>query len=151
MNKLFKREKSCESVTQSCLTVYKTMDCSPPGSSVHEILQARILEWIAIPFSRGSSQRRDQTRVSRIAGRRFTLWAPGNWGAKRLHGSWRETQLLCREAEVWAQAVWLLSPQRWPLFTLPLPSAQNRLCHVAQFCFLKRCVKKKIGGGIWAL
>ena len=44
------------------------MDCSPPGSSVHGILQARILEWVAIPFSRGSSQPRDWTQVSRIAG-----------------------------------------------------------------------------------
>ena len=41
-------------VAQSCLTLCDTMDCSPPGSSVHGILQARILEWVAIPFSRGS-------------------------------------------------------------------------------------------------
>ena len=46
-------------VTQSCLTLCDLMDCSPPGSSVLGILQARILEWIAIPFSRGSSQPRD--------------------------------------------------------------------------------------------
>ena len=46
----------------------------PPGSSVHGILQARILEWVAISFSRASSQPRDQTRVSRITGRRFTAW-----------------------------------------------------------------------------
>ena len=45
------------------------MDCSPPGSSVHGILQARILEWVAISFSRGSSQPTDGTRVSWIAGR----------------------------------------------------------------------------------
>ena len=51
------------------------MECSPPGSSVHGILQARILEWVAISFSRGSSQPRDQTQVSRTAGRRFNLWA----------------------------------------------------------------------------
>ena len=51
------------------------MDCSPPGSSVHGILQARILKWVAISFSRGSSQPRDQTQVSRIRGRRFNLWA----------------------------------------------------------------------------
>ena len=51
------------------------MDCSPPGSSVHEILQARILEWVAIPFSRGSSQPRDQTWVSCIVGRFITIWA----------------------------------------------------------------------------
>ena len=48
---------------------------SPPGSSAHGILQARILEWVAIPFFRGSSQPRDWNWVSCIAGRFFTLWA----------------------------------------------------------------------------
>ena len=51
------------------------MGCSPPGSSVHGILQVRILESVAIYFSRGSSQPRSQTRVSCIAGRIFTDWA----------------------------------------------------------------------------
>ena len=51
------------------------MDCRPPGSSVHGISQARILEWVAISFSRGSSQPRDQTWVFRIASRRFDVWA----------------------------------------------------------------------------
>ena len=46
---------TCFVVFQSCLTLCKSMDCSPPGSSVHGILQTRILEWVAIPFSRGSS------------------------------------------------------------------------------------------------
>ena len=46
-------------VAQSCPTLCNLMDCSPPGSSVHEILQARILEWVAIPFFRGSSQSRE--------------------------------------------------------------------------------------------
>ena len=50
------------------------MDCSLPGSSVLGILQARILEWVAMPSSRGSSQPRDQTQVSHIAGRFFTVW-----------------------------------------------------------------------------
>ena len=50
------------------------MDCSPPGSSVHGIFQARLLEWAAIS-SRGSSQPRDRTQVSLIADRRFTIWA----------------------------------------------------------------------------
>ena len=50
------------------------IDCSPQGTSVHGILQARILEWVAISFSRGSSRPRDRTQVSRIAGRRFILW-----------------------------------------------------------------------------
>ena len=51
------------------------MDYSPPGSSVHGILQARVLEWVAISFSRGSSWPRDQTQVSHIAGGLFTDWA----------------------------------------------------------------------------
>ena len=51
------------------------MDCSLLGSSLHGILQARILEWVAISFSRGSSQPRDQTQVSSIAGRFLTIWA----------------------------------------------------------------------------
>ena len=55
-------------VAQSCPTLCDPMDCSPPGSSVHEIFQARILEWVAISFSRGSSQPRDRTRVSCTAG-----------------------------------------------------------------------------------
>ena len=54
-----------------------SMDCSPPGSSVHGILQTRILEWVAISSSRGSSQRRDQTRASCLAGRFFTTESPG--------------------------------------------------------------------------
>ena len=51
------------------------MDCSPPSSSIHGILQARILEWVAISFSGGSSRPRDRTQVSHIAGRRFNLCA----------------------------------------------------------------------------
>ena len=62
-------------VSQSCPTLCYSMGCSPPGSFVHGILQARILEWVAIPFFRGSSQSRDWTRVSDTAGRFFTIWA----------------------------------------------------------------------------
>ena len=58
-------------VVQSCLTLCDPMDCSPPGFSVRGILQARILEWAAISFSRGSSQPRDQTWVSCIEDRCF--------------------------------------------------------------------------------
>ena len=62
-------------VAQSCPTLCNTVDCSPPGSSAHGILQARILEWVAISSSRGSSQPRGWTWVSCIAGRFFTVWA----------------------------------------------------------------------------
>ena len=60
---------------QSSLTLCDPMDCSLPGSSVHGIFQAIALEWIAISFPRGSSRPRDQTRVSCIVDRRFTVWA----------------------------------------------------------------------------
>ena len=60
-------------VVQSCPSLCDPVDCSPPGSSVHGILQARILEWVAFHFSGGSSRPRDQTRISCIAGRLFTI------------------------------------------------------------------------------
>ena len=60
-------------VAQLCPILYDPMPCSPPGSSVHEILQARILECVVIPFSRESSQPRDQTWVSQDAGMLFTV------------------------------------------------------------------------------
>ena len=59
------------SVSQSWPTVGDPMDCSPPGSSIHGIFQLRVLEWVSISFSRGSSWLRDRTWVSCIAGRRF--------------------------------------------------------------------------------
>ena len=60
---------------QSCPTLCDPMDCSPPGSPVHGILQERTLEWVSILSSMGSSQSRDQTQVSSTAGRFFTIWA----------------------------------------------------------------------------
>ena len=62
-------------VAKSCLTLCNPIDYSLPVSSVHGILQARILEWVAIPSSRGSSKPRDQTQVSNTAGGFFTVWA----------------------------------------------------------------------------
>ena len=73
LNFLFLSSES--EVTQLCPTLCDPMDCSLPGSSLHGILQARVLEWVAISFSRGSSWPRDQTQVSCISGRRFNLWA----------------------------------------------------------------------------
>ena len=63
----------CLLVAQSCQTLCDPIDYSPPGSSVYRILQASILEWVAIPFSRGSSQPRDQTWVFHIAEGFFTI------------------------------------------------------------------------------
>ena len=64
-------------VTQSCLTLCDPLDCSLTGSSVHGIFQARVLEWVAISFFRGSFWPRDRTWVSCIVGRHFTIWATG--------------------------------------------------------------------------
>ena len=62
-------------VTQLCPTFCNPMDYSLPGSSIHGIFQVRVLEWIAISFSRGSSRARDRTQVSHIAGRHFIIRA----------------------------------------------------------------------------
>ena len=67
--------KSESEVAQSYPTLCDAMDCSLPVSSVHRIFQARVLKWVAISFSRGSSRPRDQTWVSHIVGRCFTIWA----------------------------------------------------------------------------
>ena len=72
-------EEGCEKcevkvfAAQSWLTLGDPMDCSLPGSSVHGILQARIPEWVAIPFSRGSSRLRDWTQVSWVEGSLYHL------------------------------------------------------------------------------
>ena len=75
------KERQCQRILntntyhrQSCPTLCDPMECSPLGSSVDGILQARILEWVAISFSRGCSQPRDWTQVSCTAGRCFNLW-----------------------------------------------------------------------------
>ena len=69
-NKQLQSVCMCVTVAQSCLTLCDPMDCSSPSSSVHRILQARILKWVTIPFSRGSSWPRGQNPVSCIA-----IWA----------------------------------------------------------------------------
>ena len=79
------------------------MDCSLPGSSVHGILQVSILEWIVMPSSRGSSQPRDRTRVSHMAGGFFTVWAtrkalPTAYQGeveKSLRAYWNVSESLC--------------------------------------------------------
>ena len=85
-------------VHHSCLTLCDPTDYSLPGFSVHGILQARIPEWIVIPFSRGSSQPRDRTQVSCIAGRFFTVWATGktNQGSNPTPLHWKHRVLNTR-------------------------------------------------------
>ena len=73
---IWKKVKMKVSVAQLCPTVCNPMDCSPAGSSIYGILQARIMDWIVISFSRVSYQSRDQNKVSHIASRFFFIWAP---------------------------------------------------------------------------
>ena len=72
---IYRSEKAKVLVAQLCPSVCDPMDCSPPGSSVHGTLQAAILEWVAIPFSRGSFQPRDWTWVFCTTDIFFTIWA----------------------------------------------------------------------------
>ena len=72
---LVQRKKKQVLAAWLCLTLCDSMDCSPPDSSVHGLFQARILEWVAVLFFRGTSWPRDQTQVSCIAGRFFTSWS----------------------------------------------------------------------------
>jgi len=132
-------------VTQSCPALWDPMDCSPPGFSVHGIYQARILEWVAISFSRGSSQPRDLTRVSCIASQFFTIWSTSEVIYKPTGESWNRSPPL--------------SPQKAP--TLPplwsqTSSLQN---HEANLCCLNQSggflggsvVMILLGAQVWLL
>ena len=96
-------------VAKLCLTLCNPKDCSLPGFSVHGISQARILEWVAISFSRGSSQPRDWTHVSCI-GRRI-LYQLNHQGSPKYQGTWF--------------MFWISPPSNWDsslLFASPCPS-----------------------------
>ena len=118
------------------------MVCSLPGSSVHGIFQARILEWVAISLSRGSSRPRDGTQVSRTAGRCFTLWA-----TREVHIQMRMLCLLFLHTHINSlfysliptyikQHVSLLqriTDTHWPILSFPILMG-IQFCSVAQSC-----------------
>ena len=101
------RECVCVFIAQSCPTLCNPMDCSPPGSSVHEIFQARILEWVTISFSRGSSQPRDRTLVSWTAGKFSTNWATRE-------DQERETERIYKEGKNPKFLLQSLKKNNWP-------------------------------------
>ena len=128
-------------VAQSCLTLCNPMECSLPGSSVHGILQARILEWVAIPFSRGSSQPREWTWVSCTTGRFFTVWAT------------REVPVLLSKSFLLIyfiySSLYLLTPYSYCPFPLHVPFSNHKFvfCICALrilFCFFFTVVNKKL-------
>ena len=106
----FHRQRSLEGyspwseVAQSCPTLCDPMDSSPPGSTVHGIFQARILEWATISFSRGSSQPRDQTQVSSLQTDTFTVWT-----TREAHSPWgNEKSAMTEHIDTRTKAVVLL-------------------------------------------
>ena len=97
-------------VAQSCLSLCDPVDCSWPGSSVHGISQARILEWVAIPFCKGSSWPRDWIQVSCTADRFFTVWATKKTLKSKV---WRlNLRFIIEVEQVWGeiQGVWFWTP-----------------------------------------
>ena len=94
------RKKESE-VSWSCPTLCDPMDCSLSRSFVHGIFQARVLEWDAISFSRGSSQPRDGTWVSHIVGRRFTIWATREVHYRELECKSRKSRNTWINRQIW--------------------------------------------------
>ena len=103
-------------VSQSCLTLCNPMDCSLPGSSVHGIFQAIVLEWIAISFSKESSQPRDRTRVSHIVDRCFTVCDLSQKAEKqRVHSSVEKDILLQAYKQHHYEAIMRHEPRHYHL------------------------------------
>ena len=104
-------------VAQSGPTLCDPMDCSPPGSSVHGTVQARILEWVAIPFSRGSSQPRDWIEVSCIAGSFSVSWATKEINKESMAFHWLSPCQVRRGVFLLPVELWY-SHRAWELFLL---------------------------------
>ena len=124
----------CAKSLQSCPTLWNPMNGSWPGSSVHEILQARILEWFTMPSSRGSSWPRYQTRVSCLAGEFFTtnaVWAEKAMAPHSSAPAWKipwtgepgRLQSLgsLRVGHDWATSLWLFTFMPWRRKWQPTP------------------------------
>ena len=132
-------------VAQSCLTLCDHMDCNPAGSLVHGIFQAWILEWVAISFSRGSSQPRDPTWVSHNVGRRFTIWATREAQKRWPHNFSVVFLNLCSRSRIYLdflfQSLYYLSPAQLRFcfhhFALSAKLCLGRELWVVHFKFLE--------------
>ena len=121
-----------------CLTLCNPMDCSLPGSSLHGIFQAIVLEWIAISFSRGSSWPRDWTRVSHIVDRRFTIWATREVQYREMECKSRKSRNTWSNRQIWpwstewsrAKAKRVLPRESTGHRKHPLPRTQEKTVHM---------------------
>ena len=96
-------------IAKSYPTFYSSTDCNMPGSSVHGILQARILEWVALPSSRGSSQPRDGTRVSCIYRQIIFCWVTRGEELILIPKSWRGQNIPKSILQGWITSITLIS------------------------------------------
>ena len=117
-----------------CLTLCDPMDYSPPGSFIHEIIQARLLEGVAIHFSRGSSQSRDQTHVSCTAGRFFTVRATREaqkWWLQNVYCLWNLIPVMLKK---FRELTWLVEDkydvQGWAICSLSLQGVRRKFKYV---------------------
>ena len=117
-----------------------SMDCSLPGSTVHGILQARIQEWVAIPFSRGSSWPRDQTWVSCLAERFFTVWATREAYAPHspltFYPAWNKTQAPFSLSKILLGNALTASSSSLPVTPLSHTNYPSVLCDVLEYANL---------------
>ena len=131
---LWKKEKVQLLVAQSCLNLCDPMDDSLPGSSAHGVLQARILEWVVIPFFRESSWPRDWTWVSGIAGRFFFFF---KINLLTLIGGELLYNIVMVFAIHWHESATgiCMSPPSWSSLSPPSPSQPSRLSQSTGFGF----------------
>ena len=148
------------SVTRLCVRVCHFMDCSPPGS-VREILQARILEWAAIPFSRGSSRPRDWTLFSCVSGKLFTIWAGREAPQHVINMQKKQNKLLTRQitvlfstnslnysVELYTQLIRFRHSSGVPRASQVAPLVKNLLANTGDVrCGFDPCVGMILGGG----
>ena len=103
--------------SQLCPTLCDLVDCSLPGFSIHGILKTRILEWVAIPFSRGSSWPRDWTQVSCIAGRFLMVWAIRETLKSEIIQVFKSEWFAVPMKKLKSKLIWGKTATCWPLGT----------------------------------
>ena len=141
---LKKESEKCKLVTQSCQTLCDLMDCSPPGSSIHGILQARILEWVAISFSSGSFQSRIKPRSPALQVDSLSTEPPGKPTLRSKKGGSSKCLENSIDGRVWWAAVYGVAQSRTGLKQLSSSSSSkwsNLTCHC--FDFYKSATKEK--------